>query len=506
MTGISFSCPACGASVPVPEDGDPSSCPRCGHNFETEGSSGRRQTRRCLNCKAELSGGETVCPQCGTDQETGKRAFGSGKRREPHSDRVEGQHGDKITSLSTLILLVALGGGIAACVYYLNKSPTPQKSLTPPPRTQARTQPLAPLPTNTLSDAVHTSGVRLVHAAQQAEDPLAAAVARYRAALRQGRLDSAQQARTLIEQRFSPSVPLSEFWRRALAPDQVLTLSIYSACTVCTDGTCPVCHNAPMCATCKGGGICSSCEGSPRRRVPCQECVCQSCEGTGRCKGCAGLGTLTCRACGGLGYTDHRNVIRCESCEGSGKRNGLRTGKGYMLIKCLTCAGTGKITQRIRQPCQACAAQTRVKCPDCSATGRCAACRGTGRESSCLKCGGKSYVEVVCKTCGGKGKCTTCGGIGHCQRCLGSGICYQCRRTGLVREARLPVPSAWLAETCRFVVFDTRTGQVTASGTTPGRHTVEVGGRSVTFEVATNEVVWVSTTPSFQHISRMFAQ
>lgn len=503
MMGISFSCPSCGAKVPVPEGSDPVSCPSCGYALSPEGASATHKApRRCLNCKTELRGGVTVCPRCGTDQETGKRSFGVSKRHSASPDYDSSKSGDR-PSYPTLALLLILGAGIAACVYFMNKTPSRPTA----PSTPARPPPVkrVELPQQTATQVVAQSvAVQPRPPPPHREDPLKAALAKYEAALRQGRIDSAQQSKVIIEQRFASGTQSSEFWKNTFAPEHVAWIAVYSICAVCTNGTCPVCHCVPTCATCKGSGVCSGCSGVPKRNVACQSCVCRTCDGDGRCPACSMDGTVTCPACSGIGYTERRNTIACESCNGTGVRKGLRTAGGYMPIRCITCGGAGKITQRVRQQCTTCGTKTRIKCTACSGTGRCTACRGAGRAAACLICGGKGVVAVVCKTCAGSAKCPVCSGMGHCQRCIGSGVCYMCRKTGLVKEARLPVPAAWLARQTGFVVFNGETGQVAASSPKAGHHEVRLDGRTLSLDVATNEVAWVSVAAAFRNSSTLF--
>jgi hypothetical protein len=79
-----------------------------------------------------------------------------------------------------------------------------------------------------------------------------------------------------------------------------------------------------------------------------------------------------------------------------------------------------------------------------------------------------------------------------------------CRKTGLVKEARLPVPAAWLARQTGFVVFNGETGQVAASSPKAGHHEVRLDGRTLSLDVATNEVAWVSVAAAFRNSSTLF--
>jgi hypothetical protein len=265
-----------------------------------------------------------------------------------------------------------------------------------------------------------------------------------------------------------------------------------------------VCHNTPLCASCKGSATCKACGGAPTRQIPCPSYVCQPCDGDGRCAQCGASGTVGCQACGAIGYTDRRNIIACGSCSGTGQRKGLRTANGYMPIRCLTCNGSGRITQHIRLRCTACNGLARVKCPTCAGSTQCTACRGTGRTQGCVACGGKGVVDAACKTCGGSKVCPTCSGVGHCQRCLGSGKCYLCGKTGLIREAQMPAATTWLSQTGGYVIFDTAKAAVFRSSDKAGHHEVAWNGRSLSFDVLPGEVVWISTSPSFQQIGKLF--
>jgi hypothetical protein len=500
MTGISFSCPSCGAQVPVPDGRDPDSCPKCGYAIANSGvSSVPKAVRHCINCKQELHGGVTICPQCGTDQETGRRSFSYGKRHGDGAKSGDGRLDEKSPSFSSAVVLLILGIGIAVCVFFLALSSSPTTPLIPPAPLKAQ-----PIRTDDAPSAPPFTNVVVRIPQVPAETPLAAALSRYETSLRLGRLDTAQQARLQIERRFGGGVPTSVFWEHTFSPTSCLSVTMYYLCTVCSDGTCPVCRNSPTCASCKGGGICSACGGVPTRRVPCPACVCQTCDGDGRCAACSGSGTVGCSACDAIGYNDQKNVIACPSCGGTGQRKGLRTGNGYMPIRCLTCNGTGRITQHLRQRCAVCGGQTRVRCAACSGGKLCMACRGIGRTPGCITCGGKGAVDAVCKTCDGNKKCPTCSGVGHCQRCQGSGTCYLSKKTGLIREAQFPAPSTWLARATGYVVFDTASQQVVLSSDRAGHHNVVWNERSLAFDVASNEVVWISTTPSFQQIASLF--
>jgi hypothetical protein len=79
-----------------------------------------------------------------------------------------------------------------------------------------------------------------------------------------------------------------------------------------------------------------------------------------------------------------------------------------------------------------------------------------------------------------------------------------CRKTGAVREARLPAPKSWLAKHAGFVVFDAATGKIAASGTRTGRHEIKLNGRTLSIEVAPDEVVWVSAASAFRESSMLF--
>lgn len=505
MKGISFSCPDCGAQIPVPDGSDPVSCPKCGYAMtESQSAFDPKAVRHCMNCKQELRSGVTLCTHCGTDQETGRRSFASGKPRIVGAIPGDGRLNERSFPLSYVLLV--LGVGIAVCIFLLMRYSAPSAPSIPPTT-------LPPVIPSQLESASNQTPVafQVTNTAARppmhpAEDPLKTALSHYATALRQGKIDEAQQARLQIERRFASGDPAASFWKKTFAPTSCMYVTLYYLCTVCTDGTCPVCHNAPSCSSCKGSGTCSACGGAPTRKVPCPSCVCQVCDGTRRCVTCFGSGAVGCTACNAIGYTDQRNAIACASCNGTGQRKGLRTGNGFMSIRCMTCNGTGRITQRIRQLCASCAGQTRVKCPKCSGTALCAACRGIGRTQACVACGGKGTVDVVCNTCRGSRRCPTCSGIGHCRQCLGSGGCYLCRRTSLIREAQLPVSSAWLTRATGYVLFDAESRKVIHSGDGTGRQDFGLNGRSLLFNVASNEVVWISlsTTTSFQQTALLF--
>lgn len=505
MAGISFTCPSCGAQVPVPDGSDPSSCPRCGYNVSgTEGSAATRGIRRCLNCKKELRGGVTICPQCGTDQETGKRAFGAKKRSGAPASMESGRR-EREFPFATLAVLAVLALGIGICIVLLTRD-SPSSSLKPPTRVAPLRPPTVSSGRDVARPPVVASNTVPVETPPTQEDHFATALKQYETALRQGRIDTAQQNRLQIEHRFAAGRSSAAFWKQTFAPTSCVSLTLYSVCTVCSDGTCPVCQGRPTCASCKGSGTCTACKGVPTRQVSCPSCICPTCDGNGRCTTCSGSGSALCAVCGGIGYTEKRNQIACGSCSGTGQRKGLRTANGYMPMRCLTCNGTGKIAQTIRLRCTACNGVTRMKCTACSGNGHCAPCRGTGRTPGCVVCGGKGVIDVVCKTCNGNRKCPTCSGVGHCQRCQGTGACYLCGRSCLVREIQFPVPASWLSSASGFILFDVDAQKIVQSGTKAGHQQVSWKGKSLTFDVSQDEQVWISTGPSFLQIAQLFVR
>lgn len=155
---------------------------------------------------------------------------------------------------------------------------------------------------------------------------------------------------------------------------------------------------------CKGQHIyeCSDCRGQG-------ETDCPTCKGTGRlkCKGYVGAGSG-----GGLSnavYSCQNGRCKCDSCDGSGYKNGERCSRrcdrGW--ITCPTCKGAGDV------PCELKYASSYGigKLADL-ATGK-IFCKGKGT-ITCKRCNGNG--EIVCKTCYGdhidnrygKVDCKTC--------------------------------------------------------------------------------------------------
>ncbi len=155
---------------------------------------------------------------------------------------------------------------------------------------------------------------------------------------------------------------------------------------------------------------------------------CPSCAGEGKCRTCAGSGSVTadCAKCGGRGFFD----VDCPKC------------KGKKVVDCPRCSGKGTVPAT----CTACNGLKTVVCPAChGVTPKCSVCKGEGQRP-CLRCNGTGTSHAAgepksCPECGGKGKkvCNICGGkkTEVCPKCKGqpSVPCAVCSGTGTV-----PVP------------------------------------------------------------------
>lgn len=171
---------------------------------------------------------------------------------------------------------------------------------------------------------------------------------------------------------------------------------------------------------------CNNCDGEKYVECPESECrgqhiyECKDCRGQGEtdCPTCKGTGRLKCKGYVGAGsgggmsnavYSCQNGRCKCDSCDGSGYKNGERCRKrcdrGW--ITCPTCNGAGDV------PCELKYASSYGigKLADL-ATGK-TFCKGKGT-ITCAKCEGKG--EIVCKTCYGdhtdnrygKVDCKTC--------------------------------------------------------------------------------------------------
>jgi hypothetical protein len=489
-------CPECNALIAV--NGDASgACPSCGARMDA-GPSSPRTARHCINCKAELRGGAVVCKQCGTDQESGKRVFNPDARKRRKKEGEDGATGSEGMPFAVKAVLAAALLVLAAGVWWfsLGRSPSRPNSLPKPPppvpveRAPMEAPPPAPPP--------QTSRV------ERATTPLETALQRYEEQIRRAQFDAAEETRRHIERAFAGKTAATSFWQQVFAPAEPVSLTLAYVCPVCRDGKCPVCQGQPSCSSCKGAGTCSACKGHSRRTVACSSCVCTNCLGNARCPECRGEGTTLCANCNGTGSTDAPRLVACTACGGSGQRPGLRTGDGHMGIRCLTCRGSGKIAQRVRAECPNCRATTRMTCRACSGTARCATCSGKGRLPRCEICAGTGQTTVACRTCKGGGKCPTCGGAGVCKRCSGTGRCYLCDGRNLITETELCLSSAWLKQKPGFVLFDTAAKQAAQTGTN-GHHEVRQNGRTLVFDVARGQLLWISTTANFDGVQTALA-
>lgn len=119
--------------------------------------------------------------------------------------------------------------------------------------------------------------------------------------------------------------------------------------------------------------VCGSCKGA--RTFACSACVCKECTG--------GKVESLCPKC--LGNAR----VRCESCQGEGRRLAKKGWFSDTYAQCWDCEGTRQ------RKCSCITGSVLVACPSCKGTSRsaqCATCAGTGK-LKCSTCKGKGRVE-----------------------------------------------------------------------------------------------------------------
>lgn len=393
-------------------------------------------------------------------------------------------------------MLAVLAIGLIGCILFGIRgchqppaAPPPVAAPVAPTETNAPPAPVvAPAPPTATPEVNHT--VNSLVEAQTAFD-------RYAQWVHKADFDAASNAFRTIEIKLPSPELQTNFWAHAIPPGRSATLGLASLCLLCTDGQCWRCTGSGACTTCGGAGTCNTCQGKAARITRCAACRCATCAGVGRCATCAGQGLVKCAACNGTGSGSRAERVTCGICKGTGQHSGLQRANGASnQSKCFTCRGLGYRETSRYGTCTVCQGKGRTACGRCSGSGNCSACAGLGRSSTCTPCKSTGQVRIECPKCGGTGHCSDCKGTAKCTTCGGAGSCPKCAGNGIIRKMTLLVDSTWLTQTNGFIISDAKTGRRLASADTPGPHSATAMSRKLSFTLATNEVLWISTEPN----------
>ena len=394
------------------------------------------------------------------------------------------------------LLLSAVG--IVICVNLFNAGKASAPALLPAvPTTTTTTSPVA--------RPVSLSPV-VVPALSVSTDEVTATVLfkAYREAFLRGKLEEAKARQRDVDAFFSASSARDAFWNKVMPEDEKKMMRLMALCSACVadKGKCPHCKGHAICPVCQGKKICQWCKGHSTRKKLCPDCVCRACSASGVCLPCQGTGHQSCQNCGGSGATDVTVHETCPSCGGSGYKPGLRKAGGAgTSLPCLTCRTRGWISRTMPVTCGICDGKGWVPCSSCGGNGKCAVCGGRGHKIPCDTCGSTGYITVHCPKCGGSGKCADCEGTGVCSLCRGTGVCGLCGGKGLTEILRLPVLSEWLRQSKGYAMITSDGALQQEASAIPGHIVVEQNGRSLSFDLKSDEIVVIVQTNSSECLS-----
>lgn len=300
---------------------------------------------------------------------------------------------------------------------------------------------------------------------------------------------------------FEKDSDFSAFWQDAMPDSKKVRLTLMTMCSHCKSGDCSQCGGAGMCNICNGTAVCDLCKGE-KKKYSCPNCACKNCQGSGRCRACKGLKTIPCDACDGMGAVDKQSEMPCRKCGGTGYTPGLRGPNGTTKIRCLTCGGSGTIARRVPEPCAKCQGECQITCPDCQGSAKCPDCQGKGRMPTCAACSGTGIIIQKCVKCAGIGKCPACEGLGKCQICNGSGKCLRCTRGG-VKLFDFAIRSDWVNTEPSYILFDVDANKIVGTDTGISTKTVHHAGHKMCFNLLSQQIIWISTRPSFDCVKQI---